>query len=110
MSFYTSKITLLYFAKQRLCGTPGMTMDWQGAPASPSSYTVKRILHLEIPVDTFPNVNSYVNSSSTKENYLLYPDNCLLSFLKLKVRSTRINLNILPFIALVQFCWKASGT
>ncbi|CAN0880042.1 KH domain-containing protein At2g38610 [Linum grandiflorum] len=35
----------------------GMTMDWQGAPASPSSYTVKRILRLEIPVDTYPNFN-----------------------------------------------------
>lgn len=35
----------------------GMTMDWQGAPASPSSYTVKRILRLDIPVDTFPNFN-----------------------------------------------------
>uniref|UniRef100_A0A9I9CCZ9 Uncharacterized protein n=1 Tax=Cucumis melo TaxID=3656 RepID=A0A9I9CCZ9_CUCME len=35
-----------------------MTMDWQGAPASPSSFTVKRILRLEIPVDTYPNVNS----------------------------------------------------
>lgn len=33
-----------------------MTMDWQGAPASPSSYTVKKILRLEIPVDTYPNV------------------------------------------------------
>ncbi|GAU37168.1 hypothetical protein TSUD_391570 [Trifolium subterraneum] len=43
--------------QERLCGTPGMTMDWQGAPASPSSYTVKRILRLEIPVDTFPNFN-----------------------------------------------------
>ncbi|GMP86189.1 hypothetical protein CsSME_00039060 [Camellia sinensis var. sinensis] len=35
-----------------------MTMDWQGSlAASPSSYTVKRILRLEIPVDTFPNFN-----------------------------------------------------
>ncbi|KAF7845192.1 KH domain-containing protein [Senna tora] len=42
---------------ERLCGAPGMTMDWQGAPASPSSYTVKRILRLEIPVDTYPNFN-----------------------------------------------------
>ncbi|KAL2319441.1 hypothetical protein Fmac_028410 [Flemingia macrophylla] len=41
----------------RLRGTPGMTMDWQVAPASPSSYTVKRILRLEIPVDTYPNFN-----------------------------------------------------
>ncbi|KAB2630392.1 KH domain-containing protein [Pyrus ussuriensis x Pyrus communis] len=42
---------------QRLGGPHGMTMDWQGAPASPSSYTVKRILRLEIPVDTYPNFN-----------------------------------------------------
>jgi hypothetical protein len=110
MSFYTSKITLRYFA-QRLCGTPGMTMDWQGAPASPSSYTVKRILRLEIPVDTYPNVSSYVNSSSIRENYFyLIRPHCPLSFLKLKVRPTRINLNIFLFIALVQFCWKTSGT
>ncbi|EPS71004.1 hypothetical protein M569_03750 [Genlisea aurea] len=32
-------------------------MEWQGAPASPSSYTVKRILRLEIPVDSYPNFN-----------------------------------------------------
>ncbi|RDY07348.1 KH domain-containing protein [Mucuna pruriens] len=43
--------------QERLRGTPGMTMDWQVAPASPSSYTVKRILRLEIPVDTYPNFN-----------------------------------------------------
>ncbi|BBH06386.1 RNA-binding KH domain-containing protein [Prunus dulcis] len=42
---------------KRLGGPHGMTMDWQGAPASPSSYTVKRILRLEIPVDTYPNFN-----------------------------------------------------
>ncbi|XP_048439432.1 KH domain-containing protein At3g08620 isoform X1 [Pyrus x bretschneideri] len=42
---------------ERLGGPHGMTMDWQGAPASPSSYTVKRILRLEIPVDTYPNFN-----------------------------------------------------
>lgn len=35
-----------------------MTMDWQGAPGSPSSYTVKRILRLEIPVDSYPNVST----------------------------------------------------
>nr|KAJ0205356.1 hypothetical protein LSAT_V11C500239530 [Lactuca sativa] len=33
----------------------GITMDWQGTPVSPSSYTVKQILRLEILVDTFPN-------------------------------------------------------
>ncbi|KAK9734198.1 hypothetical protein RND81_04G122100 [Saponaria officinalis] len=38
-------------------GPPGMSMDWQGAPASPSSYTVKRIMRLEIPVDAYPNFN-----------------------------------------------------
>ncbi|KAE8653803.1 KH domain-containing protein [Hibiscus syriacus] len=42
---------------ERFSGPPGVTMDWQGAPASPSSYTVKRILHLEIPVDTYPTFN-----------------------------------------------------
>ncbi|XP_018474738.1 cell division cycle 20.2, cofactor of APC complex-like isoform X2 [Raphanus sativus] len=41
----------------RLSGTPGMTMDWQSTPGSPSSYTVKRILRLEIPVDSYPNFN-----------------------------------------------------
>ncbi|KAJ9544785.1 hypothetical protein OSB04_024492 [Centaurea solstitialis] len=46
------------FPQERLSGPPGMTMDWQGgAPASPSSYTVKRILRLDIPVDTYPNFN-----------------------------------------------------
>lgn len=35
-------------------------MDWQGAPASPSSYTVKRILRLEIPVDAYPNVSPFL--------------------------------------------------
>ncbi|XP_022861402.1 KH domain-containing protein At2g38610-like [Olea europaea var. sylvestris] len=34
-----------------------MIMDWQGAPASPSSYTVKRIVRLEIPVENYPNFN-----------------------------------------------------
>ncbi|KAG5041862.1 hypothetical protein JHK87_005777 [Glycine soja] len=43
--------------QERLRGTPGMAMDWQVAPASPSSYTVKRILRLEIPVDAYPNFN-----------------------------------------------------
>ena len=40
-----------------LSGASEMAMDWQGAPASPSSYTVKRILRLDIPVDSFPNVS-----------------------------------------------------
>jgi hypothetical protein len=53
---------------QRLSGPPGMTMDWQGAPASPSSYTVKRILRLEIPVDTYPNVCTVSHT-----NFRCYP-------------------------------------
>eukprot|EP00262_Sarcandra_glabra_P021242 TRINITY_DN885_c1_g1_i1.p1 TRINITY_DN885_c1_g1~~TRINITY_DN885_c1_g1_i1.p1 ORF type:complete len:282 (-),score=40.74 TRINITY_DN885_c1_g1_i1:484-1329(-) len=43
--------------QERLGVPQGMTMDWQGAPASPSSYVVKKILRLEIPVDNFPNFN-----------------------------------------------------
>lgn len=41
----------------RLSGQQGMNMEWQTTPPSPSSYTVKRILRLEIPVDNFPNFN-----------------------------------------------------
>ncbi|KAK9723770.1 hypothetical protein RND81_05G024000 [Saponaria officinalis] len=43
--------------QERLSNPPGMSMDWQGAPASPSSYTVKKIMRLEIPVDAYPNFN-----------------------------------------------------
>ncbi|KAL5711570.1 hypothetical protein ACHQM5_022005 [Ranunculus cassubicifolius] len=43
--------------QERLGVPQGMTMDWQGAPASPSSYIVKKILRLEIPVDSYPNFN-----------------------------------------------------
>ncbi|XP_050945521.1 KH domain-containing protein At2g38610-like [Cucumis melo] len=54
----TTNVTFIFsFSQPRLSGNPGMTMDWQGAPASPSSFTVKRILRLEIPVDTYPNFN-----------------------------------------------------
>ncbi|XP_038988303.1 KH domain-containing protein SPIN1-like isoform X1 [Phoenix dactylifera] len=35
----------------------GINMDWQGAPPSPCSYIVKKILRLEIPVDNYPNFN-----------------------------------------------------
>ncbi|PKA51147.1 KH domain-containing protein [Apostasia shenzhenica] len=35
----------------------GMTMDWHGAPPSPSSYFVKKIMRLEIPADTYPTFN-----------------------------------------------------
>ncbi|KAL7113783.1 hypothetical protein ABFS83_04G077900 [Erythranthe nasuta] len=43
--------------EQRLGGGPqGMTMDWK-PPGSPSSFVVKRILRLDIPVDRYPNFN-----------------------------------------------------
>jgi hypothetical protein len=34
-----------------------MGIDWQAAPASPSSHIVKKILRLDIPVDSYPNVS-----------------------------------------------------
>ncbi|CAN0870737.1 KH domain-containing protein At2g38610 [Linum grandiflorum] len=37
-------------------GTDGMNMDWR-APASPNSHVVKKILRLDIPVDSYPNFN-----------------------------------------------------
>ncbi|CAK9134880.1 unnamed protein product [Ilex paraguariensis] len=43
--------------QERLVGQQGMTIDWQSAPGSPSSYIVKRVLRLEIPVDSYPNFN-----------------------------------------------------
>ncbi|XP_072967686.1 KH domain-containing protein SPIN1-like isoform X2 [Typha angustifolia] len=43
--------------QERLGIPQGMTIDWQGAPPSPSSYIVKKILRLEIPVDAYPNFN-----------------------------------------------------
>ncbi|KAK4749535.1 hypothetical protein SAY87_026984 [Trapa incisa] len=45
------------FPQESLNASPRMSMDWQGAPASPSSFTVKRILRLEIPVENYPNFN-----------------------------------------------------
>ncbi|XP_059640659.1 KH domain-containing protein At3g08620-like isoform X2 [Cornus florida] len=45
------------FPQERLGGPPGMAMDWHGAPASPTSYTLKKILRLEIPLDNYPNFN-----------------------------------------------------
>ncbi|XP_011041754.1 PREDICTED: KH domain-containing protein At2g38610-like [Populus euphratica] len=38
-------------------GPQGMGIDWQAAPASPSSHIVKKILRLDIPVDSYPNFN-----------------------------------------------------
>ncbi|KAF5954544.1 hypothetical protein HYC85_007400 [Camellia sinensis] len=42
--------------KRRFSAPQGI-MDWHAAPGSPSSYIVKRILRLEIPVDSYPNFN-----------------------------------------------------
>ncbi|URD99757.1 KH domain-containing protein [Musa troglodytarum] len=43
---------------QEILGCPeGVTMDWRGAPTSPNSCIIKKILRLEIPVDTCPNFN-----------------------------------------------------
>ncbi|KAJ6349100.1 hypothetical protein OIU77_006651 [Salix suchowensis] len=38
-------------------GPQGMSVDWKAAPASPSSHIVKKILRLDIPVDSYPNFN-----------------------------------------------------
>ncbi|CAN1839591.1 KH domain-containing protein At2g38610 [Linum perenne] len=38
-------------------GTDGMNMDWRAAPTSPNSHVVKKILRLDIPVDSYPNFN-----------------------------------------------------
>ncbi|KAB5530254.1 hypothetical protein DKX38_020335 [Salix brachista] len=43
--------------KHERLGPQGMSIDWQAAPASPSSHIVKKILRLDIPVDSYPNFN-----------------------------------------------------
>ncbi|KAB1201026.1 hypothetical protein CJ030_MR0G005176 [Morella rubra] len=43
--------------QERLGGPHGMNMNWKAAPASLSSYFVKRVLRLDIPVDSYPNFN-----------------------------------------------------
>ncbi|KAG0468031.1 hypothetical protein HPP92_017359 [Vanilla planifolia] len=35
----------------------GMAMDWEGVQPNPSSYFVKKILRMEVPVDAYPNFN-----------------------------------------------------
>lgn len=42
--------------QQRLGGPQGMTIDWK-PPGSPSSFLVKRVLRLDIPVERYPNVS-----------------------------------------------------
>lgn len=41
---------------ERLSGPQGMTIDWK-PPGSPSSFLMKRVLRLDIPVDRHPNFN-----------------------------------------------------
>ncbi|XP_059291517.1 KH domain-containing protein At3g08620-like isoform X2 [Lycium ferocissimum] len=43
--------------EQRLGGRQGMPIDWQATPGSPSSFVVKRVLRLDIPVERYPNFN-----------------------------------------------------
>lgn len=45
-----------FLLKQRLSGPQGMTIDWK-PPGSPSSFLMKRVLRLDIPVDRHPNVS-----------------------------------------------------
>ncbi|KAK4720118.1 hypothetical protein R3W88_018456 [Solanum pinnatisectum] len=45
------------FQEQRLGGPQGRPIDWQASPGSPSSFVVKRVLRLDIPVDRYPNFN-----------------------------------------------------
>ncbi|KAK7387312.1 hypothetical protein VNO78_28024 [Psophocarpus tetragonolobus] len=40
-----------------LAGVQGLNMDWQTSPVVPSSPTVKKILRLDIPKDSYPNFN-----------------------------------------------------
>jgi len=77
-----------------------MTMDWQSAPASPSSFTVKRILRLEIPVDTYPNVSFYAKASYSNSFDNLIRQ-LLLSFLELKDLPYLSNKSMLFIIASV---------
>lgn len=49
-----------------------MTMDWQAPPGSPSSYIVKKILRLEIPVDSYPNVGYVLLTTLFFEDILFH--------------------------------------
>ena len=68
-------------------------MDWQGAPASPSSFTVKRILRLEIPVDNYPNVKFIL--------ILVYFTCLLITGIVIELPTS--------LLFVVQFCWPALG-
>lgn len=49
---------------QRLAGVQGLNVDWQTTPSVPNSPIVKRILRLDIPSDSYPNVR-HVNHFNT---------------------------------------------
>ncbi|XP_057431552.1 KH domain-containing protein At3g08620-like isoform X2 [Lotus japonicus] len=42
---------------ERLAGAQGLNMDWQAPPAVPSSHIVKKILRLDIPMESYSNLN-----------------------------------------------------
>ncbi|PHT46937.1 KH domain-containing protein SPIN1 [Capsicum baccatum] len=45
------------FPEQRFGGSQGRPIDWQASPGSPSSFVVKRMVRIDIPVDRYPNFN-----------------------------------------------------
>lgn len=49
-----------FIIHQRFAGAQGFSVDWQ-TPIVPSSPIVKRILRLDIPKDTYPNVTNVDN-------------------------------------------------
>lgn len=80
-----------------LGGSEGMDMDWQAAIGNPSSYVVKRVLRLEIPVDRFPNVSQL---------------NFFSSFLSFSVQDFQISKSLCMYVCMdiVQFCWETIRT
>ncbi|XP_042453598.1 KH domain-containing protein SPIN1-like isoform X3 [Zingiber officinale] len=51
-------ISILNAHQQEMLGfSQGVAIDWQGALTSPKSCIIKKVLRLEIPVDTYPNFN-----------------------------------------------------
>ncbi|XP_042389844.1 KH domain-containing protein SPIN1-like isoform X1 [Zingiber officinale] len=51
-------ISILNAPQQEMLGfSQGVAIDWRGALTSPKSCIIKKVLRLEIPVDTYPNFN-----------------------------------------------------
>lgn len=50
-------IPLKFILQQRFGGSQGRPIDWQASPGSPSSFVVKRMVRIDIPVDRYPNVS-----------------------------------------------------